>query len=112
MTKLWWQKPLQHYPGKKDTYYSSVVIRTSTVYKFNILYVYITKTLNIRLKNKHYVAICSELVCNTLKTTTKSHFFNAFKKSDFAIRTDAQVCSAIYLQVYSILFDPTGKNVC
>lgn len=68
--------------------------------------------------NKHYVAICTELVYKTLKTTTRK-VFACFQKSDFQVRIDAHIYThniwylyiiySILLHVYSVLFDSIGK---
>lgn len=59
------------------------------------------------------MAICTELVGNTLKTVEiLKHVLHALKKLDFEVRIDVLIYSTIYLQVYSILFDSIlGKNV-
>lgn len=45
-----------------------------------------------------------EVAQNTLKTTEQKHFCKLWEKLDFETRTDAQIYSTVYLQIYYLLF--------
>lgn len=45
-----------------------------------------------------------EVAQNTLKTTEQKHFCKLWEKLDFETRTDAQIYSTVYLQIYYLPF--------